>query len=64
MPSNVTRLDTGNPSIADTIRDCLAHGTTETPDIVARVREVHGDSDTLDKTVARTLRRIRKGNAS
>jgi hypothetical protein len=64
MPSNVTRLDTGNPSIADTIRDCLAHGTTETPDIVARVREVHGESDTLDKTVARTLRRIRQGNVS
>ncbi|MEC3995017.1 protein transporter Sec31 [Actinacidiphila sp. DG2A-62] len=64
MPSNVTRLDTGSPSIADTIRDCLAHGISETPDVIARVREVHGDSDTLDKTVARTLRRIRRGNAS
>lgn len=64
MPSNVTPLSTGSPFISDTIRNCLAEGITETPDIIARVREVHGDSENLTKTVARTLRRIRQGNAS
>ncbi|WP_225850656.1 hypothetical protein [Streptomyces sp. HPF1205] len=52
------------PSIANTVRACLSEGITSDIDIIARVREVHGDRQNLVDTVARTRRRVDRAKAS
>ncbi|WP_329368787.1 protein transporter Sec31 [Streptomyces sp. NBC_00669] len=62
--AQVHSLDTDQPSIASTIRDCRSRGITDLADIVDRCRDVHGDRPTLAATVARTLRREERRTAS
>ncbi len=51
-------------SIADTVRACLHEGITSDAQIIARVRETHGDRTHLEDTVARTRRRVEPRPAS
>lgn len=63
--NNVVRpIRAGSPFIADTVRACLREGVVSDAQIIARVREVHGDRRHLEDTVARTRRRVEPRNAS